>query len=447
MTSRASQVDETGPPAYAEGPADCRVRSLPLPPARLALSLVAWTWLAGSAAAAPSSGLTEPAALAAFLREGPGPLALTRRLASAEGDWEVGRVLANPILDLAREQVFTPSGPTEQQRVGLSAEVPVLGQRAARLGVTDAQREIARIQIEADLAALAATFRAGFLAAQQAEALEAELQRAVATLRTLEVVVERRRTAGEGSGYDVLRLRLARAEAEARLLDAQAQARAGRAQLAGWLGHPVVERLHAPSLAGVPPAQGLQATQQAQHPALRLARAEVTRARAELALAWRTPLAEPQLSVGLKQTNEPTVQGLGYTAGLAWPLPLLNVGRAQVVRAEASLARAEAEERVVAVRLAAELTAARDTLAARLAHLERHAREVGPAARRVPVVARRAYEEGEQGIVALIDAHLAALEAETQAIKLRGAAWSAQLELDRATGLSIPPFDARRSAR
>ena len=91
--------------------------------------------------------------------------------------------------------------------------------------------------------------------------------------------------------------------------------------------------------------------------------------------------------------------------------------------------------------------AARETLAARLAHLERHVREVGPAARRVPLVARRAYEEGEQGIVALLDAHQAALEAEAQAIRLRGAAWSAQLELDRVTGLSIPPFDARRSAR
>ncbi len=151
-------------------------------------------------------------------------------------------------------------------------------------------------------------------------------------------------------------------------------------------------------------------------------------------LAGRRQWPEPLLSAGMKQTNEPTVQGLGYMVGLAWPVPLLD--RAQGEQARARAARTSVDARLVATRsrIQAEMPGLRTTLVVRLAARDRFTRETLPQLPALVKAAETAYREGASPIDALLGAYEAALDARLRAITLDAEARQAQHELERLVG-------------
>jgi outer membrane protein TolC len=368
------------------------------------------------------------------MREGPQILAVRARVAVAEGERDTARAPANPVLEVAREQVFLAGGPADQQRVALTAEAP-LGVRQARVAVADQGLAVAKVRVRLAVVHLVQAFRADFTATRLAECRLALLERALARLDAMLLVLERRKAAGEVAGFDVLRVRLARVELVANLEDARQAAETGRARLTGWLGRPVDHPLVAQAGREPPPLAALKAQQRARHPELQAFGAELSRARAELALARRRALADPQLTFGLKQTNEPTVQGFGYAAGLSWPLPVPGLSQAAVAAAEAEVARLESESQAVGLRLEAELVAARSACARRRAQRTAHARATAPMAARVVETAARAYGEGAVDITTLLDAHRAGLAAGEQLLRLEEQEEAAWRELDRVVGM------------
>ncbi len=66
-------------------------------------------------------------------------------------------------------------------------------------------------------------------------------------------------------------------------------------------------------------------------------------------------------------------------------------------------------------------------------------RELGEKSTELAQIAQVAYQEGEQGILELLDAYRVALLSQRRALELLAAAKRAEIELDRAVGEEVLP--------
>lgn len=404
-----------------------------IPRALQAAALVVGLLMA-SAAPAPAAALrTESQALARFLEASPAVRAARQAQAIAEADLQEARTWPNPALSADREQVFTAAGPTEQHRLGLSLGLPLSAQRRAGEAVAERAREAATARSEAEVLALGLAFREGLAAWAIAEKRAALLAAQEAIRARLSRVVATRHREGESAGLDARRAALAHAESRAEAEEARAAARRARAALEAGLALALPETPPALAALAPPPLSVLRERTLRSHPALRAARAEVARAESERVLAERRAWPEPTLLLGLKQTNEPTVQGLGYTGGLQWPFPIFDRAQGARARAEAERARAEAELEAAERRLAVSLPAAAEAYAA-AASTWRHFRAESEAAEALGASAEAAYREGELGLDALLAAHEALERAGLKALALEASARAAERELCRLSG-------------
>lgn len=398
-------------------------------------------WIALGVTAGPSLAAApceESVAVSAFLTDNPQVTAVRRQVAVARAEAVAAGLLPNPTLDLAREQVFLTGGPAEENRLALRAPLLLGGKRELRQAMAEFGIEAAEARASQQILALSHAFRLAFARAARQEAASGVLAGGLATYHRLERIAEARRQAGEGAGYDVLRLRLARSVMEARQTDAETQAGEERGRLAGLLGRPLEGPLQPAASGSVPESPALVDWALARRADLLALRSDQARAKTALILAERTRWPDPELALGFKQTNEPTVQGLGYTAGLAWPLPIFDRAQGAEASARAELARLEAEEAALAARLRVEIPTLRSALAARLGAAERFEREVLARLPEVVRVAEVAYREGDQGVGPLLEAHQAALDARLHALDLTLQARTTRLELERLIGSPLP---------
>lgn len=380
----------------------------------------------------------ERSAITAFLAESPEVTAARQAIAVAQAEVAAAEVWANPALETSREQIFSSGGPTEQNRVGVAVPLSVPGKRGLRKAIAEAGVAAAEARATERVAELLAAFRHTYAQACFAEARAKHLTTGLEAYRRLGTTLDRRRRAGETAGYDVLRLKLQVTSLEARLADTRATARQARGQLAAYLGHPVEDDLNLAPLADLPDTEALVATALARRPELARLRAERRQAELSLELADRQAWPDPQVSVGVRQTNEPTVQGLGYAAGLNWPMPIFDRGQAARARAEADTARLAAETRALETRLRAEVAASRQALLDRRAALAAFKADVMPHAPAVLKVAELAYQEGESDIGPLLDAHEASTQTRLQHLEMAEAVHEAMIELDMRTGQLLP---------
>ena len=136
----------------------------------------------------------------------------------------------------------------------------------------------------------------------------------------------------------------------------------------------------------------------------------------------------------LKRAGAPAARESGYAVTATVALPLFDRGQAQTARAAAAQARTEAERRALRTRIEGEVRAAHVAASGYRALADRYQVEsVEPAAELVSIAAV-AYEEGEYGILELLDAHRVMLGARLRLLDLSAAARRAAIDLDRAVG-------------
>lgn len=136
----------------------------------------------------------------------------------------------------------------------------------------------------------------------------------------------------------------------------------------------------------------------------------------------------------MKQTNEPTVQGLGYTLGLAWPRPMWDRAQGEQAQARAAIMGAEARLAAARARVQAEIPGMRAALVTRLTARDRFGREGLPHLPALAAAAETAYREGDATLDALLRAHEAALDARLRALVLDSDARASQHDLERLMG-------------
>ena len=393
-----------------------------------------------SAAAASGQPLTETQALERMRAEHPYLQALRLGVREIEADARERSLLANPTVGYTRED----TGLGVDDFLLVSQELPLRGR--ARLLREAAAQTVTAAAARADASRLdfEAYLRLAFTDLLLAQERAAVLKAGVAELRRLVDVLRAREREGEGSRFDRLRTEREVADIETDLQAAEIDRVAAQARLASFLApaadpetlSAVGRLLEGASIASAGELREQALARRSDYRALALGESRWT---TERRAAERLRLPATAVTAGLKRSAVPPARESGYVVAATLAVPLFNRGQQQVARAEAARARTVAERDALRTRIESEVRAAHAEASRYRALAERYRREsVGPAAE-LAEIATAAYEEGEYGILELLDAHRVVLDAELRLLELSAAARRAAVNLDLAVGREVAP--------
>ncbi len=384
--------------------------------------------------------LTETQALTQMRMEHPLVRVLQFRVREVEAAARERGLLANPTVSYTRED----AGLGIDDFLLVTQELPIRG----RLGLLGEAAEqavtAAEARADSDLLVFETRLRLAFadllLAQERIETLNSglsELHRLVGVLRA-------REEEGEGSRFDRLRAEREVADIDTDLGTVAIDRLTAQARLASFfapgpdpagltaVGH-VADGATVPGL-DLLIAQAI--ARRADYRALTLSEAQwATERRA----AERLRLPGAAVTAGLKRTGAPSARESGYVVTATVAVPLFNRGQAQVARAEAARRRTDAERQALRTRIESEVRVAYAAAARYRELADRYRSSSVDRAAELAAIATAAYEEGEYGILELLDAHRVTLGARLRLLELSAAARRAAIELDRAIGRETTP--------
>jgi cobalt-zinc-cadmium efflux system outer membrane protein len=384
--------------------------------------------------------LTEEQALARMRSEHPQIRLLDLTVRELEADTRERSLLANPTLSYTRED----AGLSADDFLLVTQELPFRGRRGL-LGEASAQAvTAAQAGAASDLLAFETRLRLAFANLLVAQAQIAVLEDGLAELARLVDVLRAREAEGEGSLFDRLRAEREMADTGVDQESAEIDRLRAQVELASFFkpgSDPAALRAGGAIDAGADPAELESLLVQA------LKNRGDYRALVHREMSWATErraaqrlrFPETSLTAGLKRVTSPTVRDSGYALTATVAVPLFNRGQAQVARAESARARVDAERAVLGARIESQVRAAH-TAAAKYADLtDRYRAESVERARELVAIATTAYEEGEYGILELLDAHRVKLGVERRLLDLSAEARRAAIELNHAVGGETTP--------
>jgi len=347
-----------------------------------------------------------------------------------------GRTLwPNPTAVFSRETAgFTEFAFAEQQ-------LPISGRLKLERQALDPARAAMEAQGAARLWDARCSLRAAFyraLAAQrQAEVTRGALTRIGAIIETLGV----REREGEGSRYDRVRVEREAADMRADLALAEARARSERGVMLAYLPQVTI----AATLLGDVAPRDLPAAKEEiirqaldRRAELRAETSRVAQLNLEQQAADRRRIPEPVVTAGFKRTQVFTNQiDSGAVFGVAMPLPIFDRGQADIARLTAEQAQAQARRDVVAQQIAASVASTYDVYVARREVLGVFERETTGAGEELLRITRAGYEEGELGILQLLDAYRIERQTALRRVDLQFAVKEIEIELARAAGYEV----------
>ena len=389
----------------------------------------------------PTLRLTEREAVARFLSSDPRVRALSLRIDEVRATQAERTSWPNPSATFSRESVLG----AHDTFVLARQDLPISGRRgrlrtAGGLAVEASQAEarFERVQLQADV-------REAYTDLLVAQQQEAALAGPIDALQKLVSVLGTREQGGEGSTYDRMRGQRALVDLEAeRSLAAADRARA-QGRLAAYLGPgTAAEALVAtdaltptPSEAPLVPALIEQAL--ANRGDYRAAAISIARFEAERSAATRLRIPTPSLTGGLKRSDLGGTTSSGYQVSVDVAIPLFSRGQAATALATAQKERAQAEAEAWRLQIEADVRAAYNVARIQQERVARYDESTAAIAESLAKIGRVGYEEGELGILELLDAERQALDARLRLLELAAAARRAVIDLDRVVGVEVRP--------
>lgn len=382
--------------------------------------------------------LTEREAIAAVLARPAWVDAEAGRSAAAESMVGEAARWPNPELSYNRDHVRMPDGDIAERTVQVTQAFDISGRRALRRDAASHRLNAARLDGSTRRLDIIAEVRRTYYMTLHRSTVQSMLGLWLTRIEEAARVTGRLAAAGEASGYDRRRLEREAQTARARLSVAQADTERSREMLAALTGKKIGEvmRLQGELLPEAAPAlEGLQ-TGLHQRPDLASLLAQAEAHDHEQRAAQRGWVPELTLGIGQKTLEEPTRSGSGNTVLVALSIPLFdrsqvaqqrNLAQAQTVRAEHALALAQAEAELRGTWQQAE-------------ELRKAALAYRPDASNDPhqlsVIAETSYRAGEAGLLELLDAYRAELDASTTELDLALRARLARIELETLSGVT-----------
>lgn len=359
-------------------------------------------------------------------------------IAAARADREAAGKWTNPTVSYDH---FRPSGgertvfdAKRQESVTAELPLPLLGQRAARIGKADADLAVAEARVALETGSLAGDALVSFIRLLAAQEKAAILKRTFADVNRLKDTVVERRKSGEATDYDVNRVELESAKVGERLETGRADVAAEAAQLATLL-----------ALSGpLPAAEGelrpfelggdllsIRADPRSAPLAVIAAR-ESEAAEAGLLAAKRERLPAVGIAAGRTWTRAP--YGAADYIGLNAEVPIFDSRRAQWNKARAEARAAEARHRVALAESSAAFSQWQQALERRKAIYDRYREDVRPRLERLKQMSADAYSFGRLSLLESIDAEQARLDVELGGIEATAALVEAQIRLLATSG-------------
>jgi cobalt-zinc-cadmium efflux system outer membrane protein len=374
---------------------------------------------------------TEAVVVQRFLDQSPQAREARARVAVTEAETRGRTLYANPSINYSREGAGRTEFFQAEQTLPLTGRLNLLRQAgAAMVRVTQADGAFSLWQARSSLRL--AFYRV--LAAQQSESLHA------AGLKDIENVIgvlATREREGEGSKFDRLRTERERAELLAELALLRATTALERGQLLAFL--PEGTEIRALSGQIEAPPLVLNATELTQR-ALSLRedyRAEQRRLeqyQLEQRAAERLRFPEPILNAGLKRADIGPRVASGPVVGITIPLPLFNKGQSEVARYSAEQERTSARLDVLARQIRAAVDGATQAFTIRQRARDEYRSQLAETGPELVRIATVAYQEGEIGILQLLDAYRVQRQAQLRMLEIQAAVKESQIELERVVG-------------
>ncbi|MDX2177961.1 MAG: TolC family protein [Bryobacteraceae bacterium] len=375
---------------------------------------------------------TEARVLEEFARS-PRRVALDEGIAAVAAEGRGRALLANPSVSYSREGAGFTEFLQVEQTLPFSGRRKLLEQSGqSRVTAAEAARDA---QWWEQRIALRMAFFDLLAAQERVAALAATLVQ----LRELTEILSTRERLGEGSRYDRLRGEREISEIDADRGAAEAAQAVALARVRAFVPGAGLASgtLDTPAFAATPEEIATRAL------ATRAELRTVDRTLATLAIeqqaADRLRRPDPTINAGMKRANTGFANDTAYVAGISVPIPSFNRGQFEVARLSAEQRSLAAVRLAIEQRVRAEISGALEALATRRRALAEYRSTQLAGGAELVRIARIAYQEGEIGILELLDAVRVERLAQLRSIDLAAAVKNAQLELDRAAGLEVQP--------
>lgn len=347
-----------------------------------------------------------------------------------------GRTLwPNPLAVYTRETVGFTEFVQGEQPLPLSGRL-----KLARASIEPA-RDSAEAQGAARLWDARSSIRVAFYRALAAQLQAQTIRSALAQVDSILDILRIREQEGEGSRYD--RLRVEREIAELRA-DAALSANRARSEIAGLLAHlPVGTRITDVRGELTPRPTVLSSDELVrravdQRADIRAESSRLTQLSIDQQAADRLRIPEPLVTAGMKRTQvAPNRNDVGAAFTITVPLPVFNKGQTEVARLTAEQERTRAYRDLLIQQVSAGVTSAREIYLSRLDALATFERETGTIGAELIRTARVGYEEGELGILQLLDALRLERQTALRRLELQAAVKEIEIELSRAAGFEV----------
>ena len=348
-------------------------------------------------------------------------------------------------LAVARERLnpegsFELEKETPKEAYGVAVPFELGGKRARRIDVAEATIRAGDAELAATVAQVRNDVRRAYFGEVVAEErlLILREQRDI-SLRARDTA-QARFDAGDAPRLEVMQAQLAQAAAENEATAAEGTAVAARATLNALLAQPLdTPATLTTTVDAVAPLEAQAALMLAQTASTELLsldrQIEAQRARIQLAQALRVPDLTPTFTLTHRAEPEFTY---GWRAGAAVTLPLFTTHRVGVLVEQTTLEQLTAQRQATLVRIQGEVTAAAQRAQAQRELFVRYRDQIIPQAQQVEQLAQDAYQLGQTGIAALLQALQATRDVRLRSLDAIDQFQTALADLERAIGAPLP---------
>ncbi len=389
-----------------------------------------------AAGAAEPAVLTERDAIARALARPAFQAAEQGRTQVAESAVTEAATWPNPVLAMEHERVSLPAGSSTELSTRVFQSFDLSGRRGLRKQAAGTRLQATRQDARQRRLEIIGEVRGSFSEALYRWRVREAYGEWLRRIEAAADIVAKLAKAGEASGYDRRRLQREATAARARLAGAQADEARARESLAGIIDQPV-------ALIGAlggelvpPPVPDLEALRGVltERPDLASLEAQAQAFDQERLAYERAWIPDLTLGVGAKHVDEQGATDTGLILGFALPLPLFERGQAGRQRAQAQAQMLRAESALSLTRAEAELRGAWRQADALHRAADDFRGQTLVDSRELTRIAEAAYRGGEAGVLELLDAYRADLDAHTTALDLALRARRARIELDMIAG-------------
>jgi len=387
-----------------------------------------------------SGAITEDDAIRLFLENSPQARLVDVRAEAARSDFRIGTEVTNPAVAY---QIEDAAG-VRDEFLTFEQALPITGRRSLLKDGAEAAASAAGLLAKHELRDAAFSLKIAFHEALYRDAQVGIVEQALAELTRTVAALHERERAGEGSGYDVLRAEQETAELQLDIEKAKAASAEARAKLASFFDDSLA--MGAAVLKGdfelpgsVWTADEAVAKALEQRSDLQALKQDARYQDLGLEAARRQRFPEPVLSAGWKRVEALGESDTGFIAALMVPIPVFDRGKYAAASARAASTRITLQTEILEREIRAEV----ETALARAQAARSAAVQFGPATERRAAELRRiaqlAYDEGERGILDLLDAWRTSLRMELWALSARQEARREHIQLERVMGSEVRP--------